>query len=168
MRRLISCFLATFLFAGIGHAAEPRPVTLDPATHRAASLSVTGVDGLVVTYAPSDLENMPTYAMETTTPWRQDMTLFEGVLLKDVLAASGLMDVEVIEVLAENDYAITIPDDVWELAPVMVATRANGKPLTRRDRGPLLFVIPAEYFARHDVITNSHLVWMAASIAPVE
>ena len=66
-------------------------------------MTVVRRDGSEIRYSPAALEELPTYRMRTTTPWREEPAEFEGVLLKDILEANGLADVEAINVATENE-----------------------------------------------------------------
>ena len=69
-----------------------------------------------------------------------------------------------IRVVAENDYAVTIPRAVWEASPLLVATRVDGAAHSRRARGPIQFVFDMAAYEASEVITESHWVWSAARI----
>ena len=124
------------------HATSPEPVTLAPLEFGPARLVVSGPEG-EETYDPALLEGtLETYRLVTTTPWREDPVAFEGVMLRDLLEEHGLTEVEEIRVTAENDYEVTIPARVFNKVPILIATRVDGAPHTRRARGPLQFVLP--------------------------
>lgn len=162
--RFVLAAVATMIFSQPSLAGSPRPVSLEPIQHAPASLTVVSKDGETTVYSPSDLENLTTFRIETVTPWREEAAIFDGVMLKELLQSSGLSEVSSIRVTAENDYAVTIPRALWESVPVLVATRANGKPLSRRERGPIQFVIGSDDYANSEIAVESHLVWMAARI----
>ena len=164
--RIIQTASACCLFFGLATAsmAAPEPVELAPMHHKDAQLEVRLGDGSGAAYAPADLEAFPTYRIETTTPWREERAIFEGILLTDLLAAHGLLDAPSIRVTAENDFTSVISREVWEAAPILVATRVDGRPHSRRDRGPIQFVVAAEDYVGSPVVTEAHLVWMAAVI----
>jgi hypothetical protein len=147
--------------------AETQPVTLDPIPHHRAFLTVVGVDGAHI-YDPASLEEIGARRMTTITPWRETPAVFEGVLLRDVLSQNGLEDAQQIRVIAENGYAVEINRDIWMNWEVLVATRVNGAPHSRRNRGPIQFVLPmsadAEAGAGH---MASNWVWMAERIEAV-
>lgn len=151
--------LATPLFA-----SDFIPVDLGPMKHRAATLTIIAPDGTEVSYTPAELEQFPTYQLTTTTPWRDAPAVFEGVMLADVLAAHGMDGVAAIKVTAENDYSTTFEQALLSSVDILVATRVDGKPHSRRARGPIQFVIDADAFARSDLTSESNLVWMAARI----
>ena len=148
--------------------ASPKSVKLEPLRHTSASLEIPMPEGGTKTYSPADLETFPTYQIETTTPWRDEPTVFEGILLTDLLEAHGLLDAPSIRVVAENDYTTSIGREVWEAAPILVATRVNGRAHSRRNRGPIQFVVEKSDYDQQDAVTEDHLVWMAARILPGE
>ena len=128
---------------------------------------VTGPEG-ETTYDPGTLEKeFETFRLVTTTPWREEPATFEGIMLRDLLERNGLRQATGIKVTAENDYEVTIPSEVFNEVPIMIATRLNGQPHHRRARGPLQFVIPMDVFEDLD-LTERYWVWMAARIAPAE
>lgn len=161
------CFSALWVTAAMATAAaaqNPEPVTLDPVTHMQAELVVMGVDGTEMRFTPADLEALGTYRLHTTTPWREEPAAFDGVLLSDILRHGGLDSVDEIRVIAENDFATTIPREVWETIPVLVATRVDGRAHTRRERGPIQFVMSMDDYTSSPLASEAHLVWMAARI----
>lgn len=154
--------------SGAAALADPtfEPVALTPMETGDGHLRVIAADGTEIVYSTADLEGLPTYAIETTTPWEPEPVRFEGVLLADLLARHGLSEVD-IEVLAENDYITAIEAEVTATGDFMIATRIDGRPLSRRERGPLLFVVPSTSLVEGGLVTESHLVWMAAEIRPL-
>ncbi len=153
-----------FLIATPALAQTPEPVTLEPMDLLDAELVVIGADGTEKRYTPEQLETLTTYRLRTTTPWRPEPADFDGILLSDVLRESGLHDVAAIRVTAENDFGSTLQRALWENVPVLVATRVNGQPHSRRERGPIQFVIGADDYTSSGLATEAHLVWMAARI----
>ena len=153
-------------FASVALAA-PSLTSLGPIQHGDASLTVHGSEGAGVTYTVEELERFPTYRLTTVTPWRPEPATFEGVLLTDVLAASELRNVPAIRVIAENDFSSDIPKEVWDSVPVLIATRVNGAPISRRERGPILFVVEDAVYHEVAIVEERHLVWMAARIEPL-
>lgn len=156
--------LAALFLATTAQANTPEPITLDPIEHLPAELVIQGADGTEIRYTPAELEAFDTYRLRTTTPWREVPADFDGVLLADILARSGLDTAEEIKVTAENEFQTTIPRTLWETVPVLVATRVNGRPHTRRERGPIQFVIGMEDYTTSPIASEVHLVWMAARI----
>lgn len=160
-------FLVLVALAGTASADSMTPVKLEPIAHSDAQLTVAGRDGETVTYSVSELETFETYRIVTATPWRKTPATFEGVLLRDVLAASNLDQMQAIRVTAENDFTSDLERDIWLSVPVMIATRVDGQPISRRERGPLLFVVEDAIYQTSEVTEERHLVWMAARIEPL-
>ena len=164
VKSILAAIVALVFATGVA-AQTPQPVTLDPIEHAAAALVIQGADGTEQTYTPAALEALPTYRLRTTTPWRDQPVNFDGVLLNDLLAQSGLHQVDAIKVIAENDYSTIIPRALWETVPVLVATRVDGRAHTRRERGPIQFVIGMDDYTTSPIAGEKHLVWAAARIA---
>lgn len=157
--------LAAALPAG---ASGLEPASLEAIEFTEAELVVIGPDG-ESRYRPAELELLPTYRLETVTPWRERPAVFEGVLLSDLLAANGLAEVEAIRVTAENDYAVEIARPIWTDRPLLIATRVDGRAHSRRARGPLQFVFPmSDDPALGDQSFEANWVWMAARIEPTD
>ena len=148
-------------------ADEISPVTLDPITHQRASLRLDN-GTQQVTLSPAEREELETYRISTSTPWRAIAADFDGVLLRDVLALNDMQDLDAIRVLAENDYAVEIPNWVWRTHLVLIATRVDGAPHKRRERGPLQFVMLHDAYTNDPAMSEGYWVWMAAAIEPVE
>jgi hypothetical protein len=74
------------------------------------------------------------------TPWTDGKVTFEGPLLSALLEAVGSTGT-VLSVKALNDYAAEVPAEDAKLA-TMLATRMDGKPMSVRDKGPLMVVYP--------------------------
>ena len=47
---------------------------------------------------------------------------------------------------------------------ILVATRVNGAAHTRRERGPIQFIIDMDEYNASELTSSSNLVWMAARI----
>lgn len=164
MRTKAIAAVAVAFTMSTAHAGEPVPVKLDPIDHEEAVLVIVGSDGTSATYTPEDLETFSTYSMTTTTPWREKEADFEGVLLSDLLAKHGLDGVDSILVTAENDYTTTMERALLDSVQILVATRVDGKPHSRRARGPIQFVIDSQAYAASDLTSESNFVWMASRI----
>ena len=79
----------------------------------------------------------------TSTPWTDGVIDFEGVLISDVLAAVDAQGTA-LEATALNDYKVKIDVADLQKYPVIIAMSADGKPLTRRDKGPLWVIYPLD------------------------
>lgn len=165
MHSPILATLAAFILSAQSLMAGPVvPVSLEPINHMSAALVVVAEDGTELSYSPEELEEFTTYSITTVTPWRDVPAQFDGVLLADILSAAGLDSVGSIKVTAENDYTTVLNRDLWESVDILVATRVDGRPHTRRARGPIQFVIDNDAYHESDLTSDSNFVWMAARI----
>lgn len=151
----------------MGAQAGPIKIDHQPIPLQRAQLVIAGPNGEMV-YSPTDLEEVGFRRITTITPWRETPAAFDGVLLTDLLAANGLSNASAINVVAENDYTVEISSEVWKRWPILVATRVNGRGHTRRQRGPIQFILPMsedKTVGREEY--HSNWVWMAARIEAV-
>jgi len=101
------------------------------------------------------LASIPQHRIETSTPWTDGKKLFEGVLLSDMLDLVGIGAAQTLRLVALNEYEILIPVSDANEFGVLLAMRMDGKPLSRRDKGPIWIVYPRDSFTklqdeRHD------------------
>lgn len=107
----------------------------------------------MLTLTSSDLSALPQVSFETRTPWTEGISRFSGPSLVAVLtkfnAGPGAL-----RLTAVNNYIVDMPRDLVLAEAPIIATELNGKPFTRRDKGPLWIVFPydskAEY--RNEII----------------
>ena len=109
-------------------------VIVEPASGRQIEL------GLV------ELGQMPQTTIRTKTPWIGQDTSFEGVLVRDVLAAAKVKGAS-IRARALNDYAVEIPMADLTKYDVLLATRLDGRPMSVRDKGPYWIMYPFDAHA---------------------
>ena len=144
--------------------AEPMSiVNLEPITHATAALVVVDPQGNETSYTPQELEQFSTLRLVTTTPWRTEAAEFDGILLSELLAEHGLED-SAIKVTAENDFSTVFSSELINTVNVLIATRVNGRAHSRRERGPIQFVIDEAEHGTSQLVSESHFVWMAARI----
>jgi hypothetical protein len=87
------------------------------------------------------LEALPQRSFLTRTPWYPQPRRFSGPLLRDVLARAGAQGT-LLRLLALNDYRVDMPQDDAQRHDVIVAHLLDDKPMTVRERGPLLVMYP--------------------------
>lgn len=87
------------------------------------------------------LEAMPKQVIETTTPWFDGKTTFEGVPLADLMEAVGAQG-KTVSAIALNDYAVDIPVDDFETHGAILAYKRDGAEMEIRDKGPLFVIYP--------------------------
>lgn len=98
-------------------------------------------EGASIALSLSLLDAMPQHSFTTSTIWTDAAVTFSGVPLAAVLQKSPVTG-KTVEMVALNDYAVSMP--MAEIAPAtpIVATRMDGKTLSVRDKGPFWVVYP--------------------------
>ena len=113
-------------------------------------ITATNKDGTLA-LDQDQLAALPQTSFTTSTTWTDGTPTFQGVLLKDYIAAIGATG-KTITLTALNDYKITMPlADVQGDAPLL-AYLMDGKPMSLRDKGPVWLVYP--YDANADYRTE--------------
>lgn len=109
-------------------------VVTEPATGRRVELGST------------ELDQMTRSMIRTKTPWINQVANFEGVLMRDLLAAAKI-DGKAIRARALNDYMVEIPIEDLTKYDVILATRLNGRPMSVREKGPYWIMYPFDAHA---------------------
>jgi len=87
------------------------------------------------------LEALPAFTLVTTTPWTDGDQVFDGVLLRELMAHLGATG-GALRSTALNDYVIEIPEEDYAEDDVIVAYRHNGQRMPVREKGPLWVIYP--------------------------
>lgn len=132
-------------------------------------ISVINKDGRVTTFTDADFAALPRHAFTTHTAWHDPPQHFEGVLMRDLLAAAGYdhAALEGREMLADalNGYSIPFAGEEPFRYDILIARTMNGVPLTRRDKGPFWIVFPRDDVPELDDASIDHRwVWQLRSL----
>ena len=148
--RILAAFLVLLCYAvapAAGQDVMGLQVTATSSQTEAVELSLKALDAL------DQVE------FTTTTIWTDGETRFSGVPLKALLAHLG-MEGRSVEMVALNDYAVTMPLAEMEDEAPIVATRMNGKTMSVRDKGPYWVVFPYDSNPKYSTETNySRSIW---------
>lgn len=80
-------------------------------------------------------------SFETTTPWFDGVTRFEGVLGRDLLEAVGATGKEVFA-YALDEYNVPIPIEDFLDKGLLIVSKINEERMSVRDKGPLWIIYP--------------------------
>lgn len=117
-----------------------------------------GPDGQAV-FDRAMIEAMDVGEIITETPWTDGAVRFEGVRVRDLLAAVGA-EGSTVHAIAINDYAVEIPIADFNDYDVILAYRANGKTMRIRDKGPLWVIYPwNEKPELRDEVHHTRSIW---------
>ncbi len=106
----------------------------------AGSLPETNANG-TAEFDLALLQSLPQHAFSTKTPWYLQPRKFGGVLVRDLLDAVGAKPSS-LHAIALNDYRVDIPVDDLVSHGAMVAYLLDDKPMSVRDKGPLVIIYP--------------------------
>lgn len=153
-------FLTTAEVCAGGLAAPTGPVLLTVTGKLAKTNHKTGA-----IFDEAMLVALPQHRIETSTPWTDGIKLFEGVLFADLLDFVGIDDAKTLRATALNEYEIVTPfSEVIEYG-ALLAMRMDGRPLTRRDKGPIWIVYPRDSNRRiQDEHHDARWVWQLTRI----
>jgi hypothetical protein len=150
-----------------GQRTLPQPVTLPPIAAERPVLRV-GHGAAARDYSLSMLERLGLYEVATDSFWPDDDGIYEGVLLADLLKDAGLADAAAIRITAADGFSQDLPRTDWTRWPLLLATRRDGKPLARREKGPTRIIYPRSADeALKDPVYRLRWVWLVRSIEPV-
>ena len=110
------------------------------------------------------LEALPKTSFKTSNPWTEGGTEFEGVALKDLIAAVERRD-GTLTARALNDYSASLPASEAAADGAIIAYKTNGEYMSVREKGPLWIVYPFD--DNPDLKTEttySRCVWQLAAV----
>ena len=124
----------------------------------------TAGDDAPATFTRAQLEALEQHEVKTTTTWTDGVQVFEGPLIRDVLAAAEKTG-QTARAVALNDYAVDIPASDFSKYPVILALRQNGQVMSVRDKGPIWIVYPRDDHTELQAVEqNSKWIWQLARI----
>jgi len=88
---------------------------------------------------------------------------FSGPLLRTVLAVAGA-DGATLHCIALNDYAVDVPAGDADEFPVLLATRADDKPMSVAHYGPTRFIYPTEGYQLDKTVYDPRWIWQLDTI----
>ena len=110
------------------------------------------------------LEGLPRATQRTATPWTSGPQVFEGVLLRSLLAAVGATGTT-LTLRAINDYEVEIPVADVHRFPVLLAYAQNGRPMPVRERGPLWVIYPLDSYGELQTpVIHARMIWQLKRI----
>lgn len=115
--------------------------------------------------AIEEIERLPMVEIEGRASPDEPMTVFQGVLLSDLVRMIGADEASGLIVRASDGYSADIPREDWERWPIVVATRVGQERLTVRRRGPARIIYPIVRYPELD--TRAYIdrsVWLIAEI----
>lgn len=103
-------------------------------------INVMNGDG-VAEFDRDMLRSLGVTSIMTANPFEKGMHSFDGVLIRDILSATGAKGT-VLRATALDGYTVQIPIEDVQQYPVMLAMVWNGKEMRVRNKGPLWVIYP--------------------------
>jgi hypothetical protein len=148
--RILAGFLAVF-------ACAATPVLAQDALALQVTAAATQSEPVELSLEALDALDQTTFT--TSTIWTDGETRFSGVPLKALLAHLGAQG-STVEMVALNDYAVTMPVAELEDDAPIIATRMNGETMSVRDKGPYWVVFPYDSDPKYKTEVNySRSIW---------
>jgi len=119
----------------------------DPAAHTGRIILTVGgaidatTNGQIAEFDLVRLERIGLKEINTETPWTEGLVVFEGVLVRDLIAAVGASG-DHMRAIALDDYSVSIPLQDFDQFDVILATRRDGDHMRVRDKGPVWLIYP--------------------------
>ncbi len=112
-----------------------------------------------------DLAALPQVVVRTENEFSDGLVAYRGPLVRDVLAELGLGRLRMVRFVAVNDYYVDIPTSDFTEFDAILAIEADGKPLSRRDKGPLWLMYPiSDHAELRDPVYLRRLIWQVIRI----
>ena len=112
-----------------------------------------------------ELAALPQVTLVTENEFTDRRVAYRGPLMRDVLAQFGLDHAEAVRLIAANDYFVDIPTGDFRTYDAILAMQADGKPLSRRDKGPLWLMYPiSDHAELNDPVYFRRLIWQVVRI----
>lgn len=123
-------------------------------------LSVQSKAGKTTSWSRNQLESLAQIEYSTPDPSQKNKVVrFQGVLLWDVLEKSGIANSSKLHLVALDKYEYTLDLVPLKDIPVMLSLSADGKPLTKKDFGPVYMVFPYHAYSLATARYDSAWVW---------
>jgi hypothetical protein len=115
-----------------------------------------------------DLAALPQTTVVTENEFSDGKVAYRGPLVRDVLAQLGLDQEAEVRFTAANDYFVDIPTRDFKDYDAILAMEADGKPLSRREKGPLWLMYPiSDHRELLDPVYLRRLIWQVVRIDPL-
>lgn len=111
------------------------------------------------------LETLGLHTTQTSTPWHDETIQFSGPLARSVLHAVGADEAHTVIAVALNGYEVEIPVEDFYTYDVILATHANGVPMSVREHGPVFVIYPFDSDSRlHQETIYARSAWQVTRL----
>ena len=115
-----------------------------------------------------DLAGFPQATIVTEHSFADGKVAYRGPLVRNLIERLALEEGDALRFVAANDYSIEIPISDFTDYDVILAMEADGKPLSRREKGPLWLMYPiSDNDELKDPTYTHRLIWQVVRIEPL-
>ncbi|WP_165729651.1 molybdopterin-dependent oxidoreductase [Enterobacter hormaechei] len=159
----IILMLCCFLVQSLSWAGElPKPVG-KPILTITGNIENTNENGKAV-FDSASLEKLGMVSFQTTSPWYNGRTKFEGIPMRKLMEYVGAKG-SVLNVVALNDYTTVIPLSDFQKYNAILALKVNGEYMRIRDKGPSFIVYPYDSLPElNNQIYYSRSAWQVSKM----
>ncbi|GGJ87945.1 hypothetical protein GCM10008939_34990 [Deinococcus aquiradiocola] len=111
-----------------------------PATGEETAFEITGPSG-TQRFTMAQLRAMPAVRYTATQPQLKRTFEYTGVPLRDLADRAGLNGQD-LRIIADDDFASTVPKGMYMPYPTMLAYEEDGHEISTAHKGPLMVVLP--------------------------
>ena len=155
-------FVPAMAIAASVMLASPRPASADDV---ALTLSRGPENVETIEFTLEELAALPQATIVTENEFADGKVSYTGPLVRDVLEHLALQEAELLRFTAANDYYVDIPGSDFRKYNVIIALEADGKRLSRREKGPLWVMYPiSDHSELRTQVYSSRLIWQVVRI----
>lgn len=112
-------------------------------------------------YKMNELSALPTIEQEIIDPYTSNQKIkFTGIYLSEIFKIHGNKSATSMEVIAINDYKVTISKELATSEKMILAFKGDGQYLTVSQRGPARIVIPGKGVMSEGAIAKEGINWV--------
>lgn len=114
-----------------------------------------------VTYTIEDISKLPQVTIRINDPYSKNKLIkFQGVLLADFFKLHANEGSSKVEVIALNDYKVTIEKSYLTSERMLLAIKGDDKFLTVKDKGPARIVVPGKGTLKEGALAKEGVDWV--------
>lgn len=138
---------------------------LTPSVAVAEHILTIRAKGETYEYDYQTLEAIKPTTVLTENDYVENLTVFSGPLLRDILQDLEIDANETLTMRALNDFAVTLPaKDAFEYDVILALTQ-DGERMSVREKGPIWVIYPmSDNPELQEDVYNSRLIWQLAEI----
>ncbi|PIK16157.1 molybdopterin-dependent oxidoreductase [Halobacteriovorax sp. JY17] len=113
------------------------------------------------TYTIEEISKLPQSTADIHDPYSKNKKVrFQGILLADLFKIHANKNSKRIEIIAINDYKVTIDRSFIEKEKMLLAIKGDGSFLTVKEKGPARIVVPGKGELKEGKLAKEGVNWV--------